>query len=80
LPPVRELLREARILRERFPHDRKVTAICDAFEETTKEMLDAGYTLRSGGGEKIRPMELPPELEPYRAQWARTPPENPGEK
>jgi len=61
LPPVRQLLREAKILRERFPHGRKVIAVCDAFEETTAEMIADGYVLRSGGGEATKPRPMPPE-------------------
>jgi hypothetical protein len=79
LPPVSTLLRQAKVLRERFPDDRKVTAICDAFETVTKEMLDAGYVLRSGGGEATKPVPLHETMRPYAAQWEKPPPEKPGE-
>ena len=59
LPPVRELLREAQILRETFPDDPDVTAICNAFEQTTAEMIADGYTLREGGPEPKRAPLLP---------------------
>jgi hypothetical protein len=77
LPPVRELLREAQILRETFPDDPKVIAICNAFEQTTAEKIADGYVLREGGGAATKPVPLPKELRPYAAQWEKPPPEKP---
>jgi hypothetical protein len=75
LPPVDQLLHKARSLRLAHPDDAGVAALCIAFEETTRELLAAGYTLRPGGGEKTRPIPLQKELRPYEAQWEKPPPE-----
>jgi hypothetical protein len=75
LPPRQQLIKEAHILREAFPHDRKVQAITDAFLSVDEVLFGDGCTVRHGGGEKTKPVPLPKELRPYAAQWAKTPPE-----
>jgi len=80
LPPAEQLRAMAAQLRKVAGDDPKVRKLVDAFDSVDQMIFGDGGFVRTGGGEKIQPMELPPELEPYRAQWARTPPENPGEK
>jgi hypothetical protein len=68
-----EKLKQAKALRKAFPNDPKVITACDAFEESMKEMLAAGYTIREGGGEVTvqKRWPLPPEWD------GKEPPEKP---
>jgi hypothetical protein len=78
LPPRNQLIKEACILRE--SGNPKAVAVANAFLSVDEMIFGGSGTVRHGGGEKIRPLPLPKELEPYREQWKRPPPENPSEK
>ena len=66
VPPISELRREAKLLREAAPDNPRVRKLCDAFEEVANA---DGYT-RVGGGEATKPRPLHP-------LWKREPPEIP---
>jgi hypothetical protein len=69
LPPAKQLRAEVAILRRIAPDDASVRKLCDAFE-AVDEMLAAGYTVREGGGEQVKPRPMLPE-------WKKEPPETP---
>ena len=80
LPPITEIRRQARVLRQRFPNDHDVIATVNAFEAVDKmveEMIADGHTVREGGGAATKPMPPPKHLQPYAAQWEKPPPEKP---
>jgi hypothetical protein len=69
IPPVNELRREARILREIAADDPRAVALADAVET----IIDAGGFVRHGGGERTKP-----RVTPAQALWKKPPPDTPG--
>jgi hypothetical protein len=78
LPPRQQLIKEAHILRK--SGNPKALALANAFLSVDEMIFGGSGTVRTGGGAATKPIPLPKELEPYREQWKRPPPENPGEK
>jgi hypothetical protein len=73
LPPLSEVRRQARILRETFPDDPHVQHLVKCFEETDKLIFSDGCTVRKGGGEATESRRWP--LLP---EWGgKEPPERP---
>jgi hypothetical protein len=77
LPPREQLIKEAHILKQAFPHDAKVRAITDAFLSVDDMLFGDGQTARHGGGEKTKPV---PPHETMRGLWKKPPPEWGNEK
>jgi hypothetical protein len=66
VPPINQLRREAKILRQLAPDDPRVVRFCNAVDETIAD----GYTVRRGGPDEPKRAKPLPE-------WKKPPPETP---